>query len=208
MATGASTFQLALILVDAVNGAGIQTRRHSFISSLLGIRHLVMAVNKMDLVDYEESAFEKIVTDCRLFAEKLPVDSLHFIPMSALKGDNVVEKSERMPWYKGAPLLDYLENVVVVGERNLRDFRFPVQRVRLDRTIFSRYAGRSPRESFDRATQVRPSFGCQNKSKSIAAWDGDKQYRISRPRRSSSNSRTTVDISRGYACPPSKTFRL
>ncbi len=197
MATGASTAQLALILVDAVNGVGVQTRRHAFISSLLGIRHLVLAVNKMDLVGYEESVFEKIVAVCRLFADKLPVDSLHFIPLSALQGDNVVEKSDRMPWYKGAPLLDYLENVVVLGERNLRDFRFPVQRVVWTGKTFRGYAGtiasgvvRAGDEIF-----VLPS-GVTSRVKRIAAWDVDKQYAFA-PQAVVVELEDDVDISRG-----------
>lgn len=197
MATGASTAQLALILVDAVNGVGVQTRRHAFISSLLGIRHLVLAVNKMDLVGYEEYVFQKVVSDCRLFADKLPVDSLHFIPLSALQGDNVVEKSERMMWYKGAPLLDYLENVVVLGERNLRDFRFPVQRVVWTGKTFRGYAG-TIASGVVRAGEeiaVLPS-GVMSRVKRITAWDGDKQYAFA-PQAVVFELENDVDISRG-----------
>ncbi len=177
MATGASTAHLALILVDAVNGVGVQTRRHAFISSLLGIRHLVFAVNKMDLVGYEERLFDTIVSDCRLFADKLSLDSAHFIPLSALKGDNVVEKSEQMPWYKGAPLLDYLENVVVMGERNLRDFRFPVQRTVRSGDDFRGYAGTIASGVIRKGEEiiVLPS-GVTSRIKRIATWDGDKTY--------------------------------
>jgi sulfate adenylyltransferase large subunit len=129
MATGASTASLALILIDATKGVVTQTKRHSFISSLLGIKHFVVAVNKMDLVDFSEDAFTKIVENYRGFSDKLPIESLTFIPISALKGDNVIERSESMAWYRGSSLLDYLENVNVSAWRNLIDFRFPVQYV-------------------------------------------------------------------------------
>ena len=141
MATGASTASLALILVDALNGVVTQTRRHSFISSLLGIKHLVVAVNKMDLVDFSEDRFHEIVKQYREFSEKLPLESIHFIPISALFGDNVIEVSDRMPWYKGGPLLDYLESVTVSGGKNLIDFRFPVQYVNWSGAAFRGYCG-------------------------------------------------------------------
>ena len=128
MVTGASTANLALILVDARNGVVEQTRRHSFIADLLGIKHIAVCINKMDLVNYEEEAYEKVLRQFSEFASRLEnVSELTFIPLSALKGDNVVERSENMPWYKGAPLLYHLENVYVGSDANHVDARFPVQ---------------------------------------------------------------------------------
>ena len=127
MVTGASTADLALILIDARNGVVEQSRRHAFISALLRIPHLVVCVNKMDLVDFSEAAFEKVVHDFTDFAAKLDVSDVTFIPVSALKGDNVVDRSENMPWYAGPPLLYHLEHVHIASDRNLIDSRFPVQ---------------------------------------------------------------------------------
>lgn len=129
MATGASTADLAIILIDARQGVLTQTKRHSFITSLLGIRHILVAINKMDLVDYSQEVFEKIKQDYIDFAAKMSADDVHFIPLSALKGDNLVEKSEKMPWYEGATLMHMLENLYIGSDRNLQDFRFPVQLV-------------------------------------------------------------------------------
>lgn len=127
MVTGASTVNLAIILIDARNGVVEQTRRHSFISSLLGIKHLVVAVNKMDLVDYEEAAFLKVKTQFEAFSSKLDVPDIRFVPISALKGDNVVHRSEHMPWFDGPSLLYELENVHLTYDYNFVDSRFPVQ---------------------------------------------------------------------------------
>jgi bifunctional enzyme CysN/CysC len=129
MATGASTCDLAVILIDARHGILEQTRRHSFIASLLGIRHLAVCVNKMDLVDYSQEVFERICQDYEGFAAKLEDVDMHFIPISALRGDNVVDQSENMPWFQGGSLLYYLERVPVSTDRNLIDMRFPVQYV-------------------------------------------------------------------------------
>jgi sulfate adenylyltransferase subunit 1 len=129
MVTGASTADLALILVDARNGIVEQSRRHAFLASLLGVPHLVLCVNKMDLVDYDQAVFERIRAEFRDFAAKLDVHDLAFIPISALKGDNVVERSPNMPWYEGASLLHQLEDVHIASDRNLIDCRFPVQYV-------------------------------------------------------------------------------
>src|SRR3989440_7308925 len=126
MATGASTCQLAIILIDARHGVMPQTRRHSSIVSLLGIRHIVVAINKMDLVSWSQDAFEKIKQDYTGFVAKLGIPDVQFIPLSALKGDNVVEKSPAMPWYQGPPLLAHLETVHIDSDRNLADMRFPV----------------------------------------------------------------------------------
>jgi bifunctional enzyme CysN/CysC len=127
MVTGASTADLALILVDARKGVLEQSRRHAFIASLLRIPHLVVCVNKMDLVDYDQEVFESIASEFSGWAAKLDVHDLTFIPISALRGDNVVERSERMDWYEGSSLLYHLEHVHVASDRNLQDARFPVQ---------------------------------------------------------------------------------
>lgn len=128
MVTGASTANLALILVDARNGVIEQTRRHSFIADLLGIKHVAVCINKMDLVEYSEEAYQRVLNQFTDFASRLEnVSDLTFIPMSALKGDNVVDRSENMPWYQGPPLLYHLENVYVGSDSNHIDARFPVQ---------------------------------------------------------------------------------
>ncbi|GJM28073.1 MAG: sulfate adenylyltransferase subunit 1 [Cyclobacteriaceae bacterium] len=129
MVTGASTANLAIVLVDARHGVVEQTNRHAFIASLLQIKHLVLCVNKMDLVDYTQEAFNKIVDDFETFSHKLDIPDIHYIPISALKGDNVVTKSEKMPWYDGSTLLYVLENVHIASDMNYVDCRFPVQRV-------------------------------------------------------------------------------
>jgi bifunctional enzyme CysN/CysC len=129
MVTGASTADLALILVDARNGIVEQSRRHAFLASLLRVPHLVVCINKMDLVGYDQDVFERIKAEFRQFATKLDVNDLVFIPISALKGDNVVHRSENMPWYEGASLLHLLEEVHIASDRNLIDVRFPVQYV-------------------------------------------------------------------------------
>ncbi len=127
MVTGASTADLAIVLVDARKGVIAQSKRHAFISSLLAIPHVVVCVNKMDLVDYEEKIFDTIVEEFNDFAARLEMPDVTFIPISALLGDNVVERSEKMPWYEGPPLLYHLEHVHIASDRNLIDVRFPVQ---------------------------------------------------------------------------------
>lgn len=129
MVTGASTAQLVIVLVDARHGLLEQSRRHAFLASLLGIRHLVLAVNKMDLVDWDREVFDSIRDEFHAFAARLDVHDVTSIPMSALHGDNVVTKSDRAPWYEGPALLSHLEEVYIAGDRNLVDVRFPVQYV-------------------------------------------------------------------------------
>ena len=143
MATGASTCDLAIILIDARYGVQTQTRRHSFIASLLGIKHIVVAINKMDLKDFDQGVFEQIKADYLAFAEKIDLrpSTLEFVPMSALKGDNVVNKSERSPWYTGKSLMEILESVEVAGDRNFDDLRFPVQYVNRPNLNFRGFAG-------------------------------------------------------------------
>ena len=141
MATGASHCDLAIILIDARYGVLEQTHRHSFICALLGIQHFVIAVNKMDLVDYSQDRFDEIRDAYSEFAARLNVKDIHFIPMSALRGENVVHRGESMPWFQGSPLLDHLENVHVASDRNLVDLRFPVQNVLRPNLDFRGYAG-------------------------------------------------------------------
>ncbi len=146
MVTGASTANLAIILIDARHGLLEQTHRHSFIASLLGLRHVVVCVNKMDLIDFDEARYRDIVRDYKSFSSRLDITDITFIPISALLGDNVVDKSEKMDWYGGTTLLHHLENVHVGSDRNLQDCRFPIQCVIRPQTDENRdfrgYAGR------------------------------------------------------------------
>ncbi len=141
MATGGSTADLAVILIDARHGVLTQTKRHSFIVSLLGIRHVVVAINKMDLVEFSEQRFDEICDDYRSFATRLDLPDLHFIPLCALDGDNVVERGERLSWYSGTTLMNFLETVYIGSDRNLRDFRMPVQYVNRPNLNFRGFCG-------------------------------------------------------------------
>ena len=141
MATGASTADLAIILIDARHGVLTQTRRHSFIVSLLGIRHVIVAVNKMDLLDFDEERYNEICDEYRSFAMRLDLPDLHFIPISALDGDNVVDRSEKSPWYSGSTLMNFLETVYIGSDRNLQDFRMPVQYVNRPNLDFRGFCG-------------------------------------------------------------------
>ena len=141
MATGASTSDVAVILVDATRGVLAQTRRHAFIATLLGIQHLLVAVNKMDMVGWSEKVFEEIRNEFSGFAARLQVSDIQFIPISALRGDNVVHTSTRMSWYTGGPLLAHLETLHIASDRNLIDFRLPVQLVVRPHAEFRGYAG-------------------------------------------------------------------
>lgn len=141
MATGASTANLAVLLIDARHGLQVQTRRHSFICSLLGIKHFVVAINKMDLIDYSQSKFEEIKAEYLDFIKSLNISDPHFIPLSALKGCNIVEPSNNMPWYQGPPLLNILEDIVLVHDENLDHLRFPVQYVNRPNLNFRGYCG-------------------------------------------------------------------
>lgn len=127
MVTGASSANLAIILIDARKGVIEQTCRHTFIANLLGIKHVVVCVNKMDLIDFDQEGYEKIKDDYKKFTSKLDIPDIRFIPISALKGDNVVDKSEKMDWYQGATLLHTLENVQINADLNFVDSRFPIQ---------------------------------------------------------------------------------
>lgn len=141
MATGASTCDLAIILIDARHGVQVQTRRHTYISTLLGIRKIIVAINKMDLVDFSESVFRQIQDDYLEFTAQLPQAEFTFIPLSALTGDNVVNPSANMPWYTGEPLMPILESVEVTADKNFSDFRFPVQYVNRPNLNFRGFCG-------------------------------------------------------------------
>jgi len=183
MVTGASTANAALILVDARKGVQEQTRRHAFIASLLQIPHLVVCINKMDLVDYAENAYQQIRQEFELFSAKLDVRDVHFIPVSALKGDNIVNRSENMPWYQGATLLYYLENVHIGSDENLIDPRFPVQYVIRPLTDahhdYRGYAGRVASGSFRKGDEVHllPS-GFTTRIRRIDTYDGELEEAV------------------------------
>ncbi len=142
MITGGSTANLAIILVDARTGVITQTKRHTYLVSLLGIKHVVLAINKMDIVDYDESVYNQISNDYKNFASQLNIPDIQCMPLSALKGDNVVAKSEKMPWYHGPSLLDHLETVHVASDRNFKDFRFPIQYVLRPNLDFRGFSGK------------------------------------------------------------------
>ena len=172
MATGASTCDLAIILIDARHGVQVQTRRHSFITSLLGIRHIVVAINKMDLVDHSQDVFEKIKADYIKFSKKLRHAEFHFIPMSALNGDNVVNASGFMPWYEGPTLMSLLENVEISEDRNFDDFRYPVQYVNRPNLNFRGFCGTIASGVVRKGDEivVLPS-GKKSRIKSIVTYD-------------------------------------
>jgi len=197
MVTGASTADCAIILLDALNGVLPQSKRHGFLVSLLQIPHLAVAVNKMDLVEYAEDVFSRIVGDYQDFAEKLEVHDITFIPVSALLGDNVVERSGRMPWYEGPTLLQYLENIHAPADRNLIDFRFPIQYVLRPHLNFRGFTGRivsgtiSPGEEI----VVLPS-GVTSHVKSIETYDGPLQEAFA-PQSVTLTLEDEIDVSRG-----------
>ncbi len=178
MVTGASTANVALILIDARKGVLEQTRRHAFIASLLQIPHLVVCINKMDLVDYSEERYEQIKEEFSGFSHKLDVKDVHFIPISALRGDNVVERSDKMKWYDGTTLLYYLENVHIGSDHNFIDMRFPVQLVVRPNTDdfhdYRGYAGRVAGGVMKKGDKVMllPS-GFTSTIKKIDTYDGE-----------------------------------
>ncbi len=197
MVTGASTANLAIVLVDARTGVINQTRRHTFLISLLGIKHVILAVNKMDLVDYQESIFNDICQEYRDFVTRLKIPDLHFIPLSALKGDNVVEKSQNMKWYTGQPLLEILETVYVTSDRNFIDFRYPVQYVLRPDAEFRGFAGTVA------SGVVRPGDDIlvlpsrkKSKVKTISTYDGNLKEAFP-PQSVALTLEDEIDISRG-----------
>lgn len=174
MATGASTADLAIILIDARYGVLTQTKRHSFIVSLLGIRHVVVAINKMDLVGYSQERFDEICKDYRDFVSRLDLPDLHFIPIVALHGENLVDPSTNMPWYKGTTLMNFLETVYIGSDRNLEDFRLPVQYVNRPNLDYRGFCGTVASGIIRKGDQIMvlPSKRT-SKIKRIVTQDGD-----------------------------------
>jgi sulfate adenylyltransferase large subunit len=204
MATGTSTANLAIVLVDARNGVLAQSRRHAFIASLLGIHHLVVAVNKMDLVGYSEEVFDRICADFNSFAAPLQLSDLYFIPVSALHGDNIVTKSQNMPWFGGASLLHHLETVHIASDRNLSEMRFPVQLVLRPTHEFRGFAGQVASGVLrpGDAVMVLPS-GRTTRVKSIVTHEGELA-RAFPPMSVTVCLEDEVDVSRGnMLVPPS-----
>ena len=201
MVTGASTADLAIILIDARHGLVEQTHRHSFIASLLGIKHLVVCVNKMDLVDFNKDAYQTITSAFRNFSSRLDIPDIKFIPISALLGDNVVEASANMPWYEGGTLLSHLEEVHVSSDRNLQDCRFPIQYVIRPQTDEARdfrgYAGRIASGVFKVGDEVvaLPS-GMQSRVKEIFV-GADAVERAFPPQSVTITLESDIDLSRG-----------
>lgn len=201
MVTGASTANLALILVDARNGVIEQTKRHSFIASLLQIPHLIVCVNKMDLVDYDEEAFNKVVAQYEDFSAKMAIKDVRYVPISALHGDNVVDKSDKMSWYEGRTLLNTLETIHISSDYNFIDMRFPVQTVIRPHSDehhdFRGYAGRvaSGKVRVGDEVSVLPS-GFESKVKSIHTYDAELQE-AHPPMSVAITLEDDIDISRG-----------
>ena len=210
MVTGASTADLSVVLVDARKGVLEQSKRHAFISALLGVPHLVVCVNKMDLVDWDEGVFERIRDEFSDFAAKLDVHDVTFIPMSALLGDNVVERSRQMPWYEGPPLLYHLEHVHTASDRNLTDGRFPVQWVIRpmsdEHHDYRGYAGQVAGGVFKAGDEVvvLPS-GRITRIRAIETWDGPVDEAFP-PMSVTFRLADDLDVSRGdMICHPSDT---
>lgn len=197
MATGASTCDLAIILIDARYGVQTQTKRHSFIASLLGIHHIIVAVNKMDLVDYSEATFNKIKQDYLDFTRSLALQDITFIPMSALDGDNVVNPSAHMPWFTGLPLMEALNSIEIANDRNFDDARFPVQYVNRPNLDFRGFCGTVASGIFKKGDKITalPS-GKSSKIKSIVTYDGELEQAFS-PMAVTLTLEDEIDISRG-----------
>lgn len=197
MITGGSTADLAIILVDARTGVITQTRRHTFLVSLLGIKHVVLAVNKMDLVDFSEARFKEIVAEYKSFASPLGIPDIKCIPLSALDGDNVVDKSARTPWYQGTSLLDFLETVQIDNDHDFADFRFPVQYVLRPNLDFRGFSGKVASGVIRRGDTVMalPS-GKTSRVKSIVTYDGELEYAFP-PQCITLTLEDEIDVSRG-----------
>ncbi len=174
MATGASTCDLAVILIDARYGVQTQTKRHSFIASLLGLKHIIVAINKMDLVGYSEETYHKIQDDYLAFIKTLDLHDVHFIPMSALDGDNVVNPSANMPWFTGMPMMELLNSIEIASDHNFDDARFPVQYVNRPNLDFRGFCGTVASGVFHKGDAITalPS-GKTSKIKSIVTFDGE-----------------------------------
>ena len=197
MITGGSTANLAIILVDARPGVITQTRRHTYLVSLLGIKHVVLAVNKMDLVDFDKQIFDKIVADYKAFVKSLNIPDITYIPLSALDGDNVVDKSDRTPWYEGPSLLDFLETVPIDQDRNFEDFRYPVQYVLRPNLDFRGFCGKVSSGIIRKGDTVMalPSRKT-SKVKSIVTYDGELDYAFP-PQCVTITLEDEIDVSRG-----------
>jgi bifunctional enzyme CysN/CysC len=197
MATGASTCDLAIILIDARYGVQTQTKRHSFIVSLLGIKHVIVAVNKMDLLDYSQAVFEKIHADYLAFAESLNVPDIRFVPMSALKGDNVVNRSEAMPWFDGPPLMELLNTIEISGDQSTVGLRFPVQFVNRPNLDFRGFAGTLAAGTVRKgeAVMAMPSKKT-SRIKAVYTPDGEAEA-ASAPQAITVTLEDEIDISRG-----------
>lgn len=197
MATGASTCDLAVILIDARHGVQTQTKRHSFIASLLGIKHIIVAINKMDLVDYSEATFNRIKEDYLAFVQNLNLHDIRFIPISALTGDNVVNPSENMPWYNGEPMMKTLETIEIANDRNFIDARFPVQYVNRPNLDFRGFCGTVASGVFQKGERITalPS-GKSSRIKSIVTYDGELQQAFP-PMAVTLTLEDEIDISRG-----------
>jgi bifunctional enzyme CysN/CysC len=197
MATGASNCDLAIILIDARYGVQTQTKRHSFITSLLGIKHIIVAVNKMDLIDYSEATFNKIKQDYLSFTDTLDLHDIYFIPMSALDGDNVVNRSENMPWFTDEPLMEKLNSVEIANDHNFSDTRFPVQYVNRPNLDFRGFCGTVASGIFKKGDQITawPS-GKSSKIKAIVTYDGDLKEAYP-PMAVTLTLEDEIDISRG-----------
>ena len=195
--TGGSTANLAIILVDARTGVITQTRRHTYLVSLLGIKHVVLAVNKMDLVDFDKQIFDKIVADYKAFVKSLNIPDITYIPLSALDGDNVVDKSDRTPWYEGPSLLDFLETVPIDQDRNFEDFRYPVQYVLRPNLDFRGFCGKVSSGIIRKGDTVMalPSRKT-SKVKSIVTYDGELDYAFP-PQCVTITLEDEIDVSRG-----------
>jgi sulfate adenylyltransferase subunit 1 len=197
MVTGASNCDVAIILIDARAGVKTQTRRHSFLVSLLGIKHVIVAVNKMDLKDYSETVYEEIKADYLQFSKQLEIPDIQFIPLSALDGDNVVNVSENTPWYQGETLMTMLEQVEINDDINADDFRFPVQYVNRPNLNFRGFAGTVVSGQIkpgDRITAL-PS-GKQSRVKALVNFEGE-QDRVYAPLTTTITLEDEIDISRG-----------
>lgn len=197
MITGGSTANLAIILVDARTGVITQTRRHTYLVSLLGIKHVVLAVNKMDLIHFDEKRFNDIVAEYKNFITPLGISDVTCIPLSALDGDNVVEKSDRTPWYTGQALLDYLETVPIDQDRNFSDFRYPVQYVLRPNLDFRGFSGKIASGIVRKGDEIiaLPS-GKKSRIKSIVTYDGELEYAFP-PQCITITLEDEIDVSRG-----------
>ena len=197
MITGGSTANLAIILVDCRTGVITQTRRHTFLVSLLGIKHIVLAVNKMDLINFDKATFDKIASEYTALAHKLDIEDVVCFPLSAKDGDNVVEKSERTPWYEGPALLDYLENVPIHRDRNMTDFRYPVQYVLRPNLDFRGFCGKIASGVIRKGDEVMalPSMK-KSHVKSIVTYEGELDKAFC-PQCVTLTLEDEIDISRG-----------